>query len=733
MIIDLSIIEACITKAKQNKIEPEKLKNEIGEGDRLHHTTLEQREQMFKNLIVNSVDQTSAHKILERIMGGNDLTSINYLVKGLNVARSVCRVHLKNQFGQTTGFGTGFLVGPNIMITNHHVIRGIEDARGALAEFDYELDIFGNEKTKATFEILTDPAPIAIQHLDFCLVRLSSQSTDGRINLNDFGWLQLNSTPGKTAIGQYLTIIQHPGGEHKQLCVRENKLLKYDPSGNTLWYATDTIGGSSGSPVFNDAWQVVALHHSGIPKTDKHGNWLTLDNKIWDSSIDESRIAWIANEGMRISQIFAFLNANFEHHELARVVLAKPIPPIFADEKSQNGKNMGIGIHRTEYSNGEMQVTIPVQISVRVGDHRSSSTIDKQSDMDSSASNTQYSDLSNTSDLMEKVDVDQTNYNERTGYDPEFLGIDNLQVPLPIVKDKELKSKVFSYKRQGKNETEIRYWNYSVMMHKSRKLAICSAANINMNLRPDKSGRNGDKWYDDPRVSKDNETNASFYGEQKTFETHRSENPFDRGHLTRRVDVQWGINKEIAKRNGDDSFHWTNCAPQYWRFNQGSKRWLGLEDFVIKTYSKETGCACVINGPVFDAPLSSESPDGRITPNFDGKSHKDPTFGDVAIPKMFFKIVSVKDNCKLKTAAFLLSQEEYLRNVDRIKGMPPQTEETLTPSEARLYQVKITDLEKITGLDFGPLKDTIVSGEEEETHITSKPKIIRSFDDVQLT
>jgi len=378
-----------------------------------------------------------------------------------------------------------------------------------------------------------------------------------------------------------------------------------------------------------------------------------------------------------------------------------------------------------------MRVTVPVQISVRIGDHRPSTITDNRSDITSSTSNIPYSDLDDASDLMEKVSVDQTNYDERTGYNPEFLGVDKLQVPLPTVKDKDLKAEVFSYRIQGKNETEIKYWNYSVMMHKSRKLAIYSAANINMNLRPDKSGRSGDRWYDDPRVGKDNEINSSFYGEQKTFEANRSKNPFDRGHLTRRIDIQWGINKEIAKRNGDDSFHWTNCAPQYWQFNQGSKRWLGLEDFVIKTYSKETGCAYVINGPVFDAPLSSDNLDGQIILDFNGKSHKDPTFGDVAIPKMFFKIVSVKDNCELKTAAFLLSQEEYLRNVDRLKGMPPQTNEILTPSEARLYQVKITDLEKITGLDFGSLKNTAVS-DEERTSIISKPRLIRSFNDIQL-
>jgi endonuclease G len=64
--------------------------------------------------------------------------------------------------------------------------------------------------------------------------------------------------------GEYLTIIQHPSGGDKQIALRENQLLKIDT--HTLWYRTDTSPGSSGSPVFNDVWQVVALHHSGVPK-----------------------------------------------------------------------------------------------------------------------------------------------------------------------------------------------------------------------------------------------------------------------------------------------------------------------------------------------------------------------------------------------------------------------------------------------------------------------------------
>jgi endonuclease G len=126
-------------------------------------------------------------------------------------------------------------------MTNHHVIPGVDDARGALAEFDYELDVDGRDKTISTFEVILTPEPIALQRLDFCLVGLASKAMDTGKQIEQFGWLPLDPSPGKTFIGEYLTIIQHPGGERKQVCVRENKLLRYDDQDDTIWYNTDTV------------------------------------------------------------------------------------------------------------------------------------------------------------------------------------------------------------------------------------------------------------------------------------------------------------------------------------------------------------------------------------------------------------------------------------------------------------------------------------------------------------
>jgi len=134
---------------------------------------------------------------------------------------------------------------------------------------------------------------------------------------------------------------------------------------------------------------------------------------------------------------------------------------------------------------------------------------------------------------------------------------------------------------------------------------------------------------------------------------------------------------------------------------------------------------------VFDAPLSKLGDDGRIMPNLGGKRHVDPTFGEVAIPKLFYKIVACRQGQNdLAVAAFLMSQEEFLLTMDRLKGMPALKEEKLTEAEARLYQVRVADIAQLTGLDFGVLQQHDVASNE-SLQIT-QPVAIATLEDVRL-
>ena len=65
----------------------------------------------------------------------------------------------------------------------------------------------------------------------------------------------------KLQVDDFVNIIQHPGGLPKQIAIYHNIVVFADLG--RVQYLTDTMPGSSGSPVFNNEWQVVAMHHSG--------------------------------------------------------------------------------------------------------------------------------------------------------------------------------------------------------------------------------------------------------------------------------------------------------------------------------------------------------------------------------------------------------------------------------------------------------------------------------------
>ena len=122
---------------------------------------------------------------------------------------------------------------------------------------------------------------------------MSPTDVSGSKTLAEIGYLFLDPTLGKLGNddNEMLNIIHHPAGDYKQLSIRENKLMKMLP--NAVWYRTDTAQGSSGSPVLNDQWQVVALHHMGIARTNANGQYVDNNGRIIpvvDGRVDATRV-----------------------------------------------------------------------------------------------------------------------------------------------------------------------------------------------------------------------------------------------------------------------------------------------------------------------------------------------------------------------------------------------------------------------------------------------------------
>lgn len=88
-----------------------------------------------------------------------------------------------------------------------------------------------------------------------------------------------------------LYIIGHPKGESLKISLQDNVFLAAkDPF---IHYRTPTEPGSSGSPVFDQNWDLVAIHHAGSDKKPK---------------LDNSGETYEANEGIWIQRIIAEMN-----------------------------------------------------------------------------------------------------------------------------------------------------------------------------------------------------------------------------------------------------------------------------------------------------------------------------------------------------------------------------------------------------------------------------------------
>ncbi|MEV6911879.1 trypsin-like peptidase domain-containing protein [Amycolatopsis sp. NPDC051071] len=184
------------------------------------------------------------------------LLDIAFLQHGLDRARSVCRLRVSH--GGHRFHGTGFRIGPTTLLTNHHVLHdwghGARPASAVLAEFGYELDIAG--RLREPIVITGDPSSITGEEAhDFAVIE-TVEPLPVEVPI-----LPLHGAAG-VEVDDRVYIIQHPRGLPKKIAMHHN-LVRYVDE-DVIQYWTDTEAGSSGSPVFDRDWRVVALHHQWV-------------------------------------------------------------------------------------------------------------------------------------------------------------------------------------------------------------------------------------------------------------------------------------------------------------------------------------------------------------------------------------------------------------------------------------------------------------------------------------
>lgn len=235
-------------------------------------------------------DKTNLEKVVNQRSTFNDPMSFR---KRLGLLETwICAIEFPG------GGGTGVLVGPDVILTNFHVIEplvtGKANPANALCRFDYKAIPQGNtvnagtsvalaadwdyHKSKYSLADLTvDGLGWTADELDFALVRLERAighepiGTGAEIGAANRGWLSLSSAPPELAKNDVLFILQHPQDlqawptKLQPMRLAAGIVMGFVGNGLRVRHDTRTLPGSSGSPCFNASLELVALHHAGEP------------------------------------------------------------------------------------------------------------------------------------------------------------------------------------------------------------------------------------------------------------------------------------------------------------------------------------------------------------------------------------------------------------------------------------------------------------------------------------
>ena len=213
----------------------------------------------------------------------DDMLPFDFMERGYRTGRSVARLVVRRfedgkaaipgNGAQRTFLGTGWMVTPNLFITNFHVVCARESDEGDPTDADLALQVAATE-IQLDFD-REDAIPRSVKDVelvahgarggkrDYALLRVKQLPPPDR-------WpaaLRLRlEPPAVPDEGYSVNIIQHPQGWPKRIAMRSNLLKRATPS--QLEYFGDTLGGSSGSPLCNDAWEVIGLHLASGPATN---------------------------------------------------------------------------------------------------------------------------------------------------------------------------------------------------------------------------------------------------------------------------------------------------------------------------------------------------------------------------------------------------------------------------------------------------------------------------------
>lgn len=225
---------------------------------------------------------------LERMVdAGRGIADLGTFAERLHgLMRRVCAVELGNDAG------TGFLIGPRTVLTNHHVvasaIAGRFPANKILLRFDYQRvrdgrvvnagvevelaeDWLVRSARSSAFDITpyVDGASPEPHELDYAVLRLArpigNEPATGQPDGESRGWIEPRLEDFPFDEGSFLMIVQHPCHDPIAYDFVHDAVIRVIGDRLRVHYRPNTMPGSSGSPVLDRDLELVALHHAGQP------------------------------------------------------------------------------------------------------------------------------------------------------------------------------------------------------------------------------------------------------------------------------------------------------------------------------------------------------------------------------------------------------------------------------------------------------------------------------------
>jgi endonuclease G len=274
------------------------------------------------------------------------------------------------------------------------------------------------------------------------------------------------------------------------------------------------------------------------------------------------------------------------------------------------------------------------------------------------------------------------------GYNPLFFSDCTLPLPQLTAAQKKQRAPLIGKSRSF----ELAFTHFSIVLNKDRKFAFFTATNID-GKQWNALVEQGEDFSFDSHVLPAYQTGNELYN----LHSGTGINDFDKGHLVKFQDPQWG-SETVIKQAASETMRFANCVPQHHSLNRGA--WKSLEDYIVKKFTKKSGA------------------DGQKITVFSGPMllPQDPFYIDAVngvpfqIPVHFWKVVVYQNKSGLLSAvAFLMSQKAILLKhnfVTESKGLvnlapAPETDFFADFTKGEPYQVRVDFIEQTTGLKFG--------------------------------